>query len=89
MNDHELDAFYWNDPLLTIAMKPSHDQGDQMVGNFAQHLDVFHKNIRDKIVHAPPAEQAALVSVVSSWAKHVAKDPLTRGDREPEGIKKA
>lgn len=36
----------------------------------------MHRNVRDDIIESPEAEQAFFVSLLSSWAKRVAQDPL-------------
>lgn len=69
----------WNDPFLNITLKPSVDAADvaeSPVKNLAKSLQTVSESIRQVISGAEDGEQAALVSVVSNWARHVAKDPL-------------
>jgi len=44
--------------------------------NFSRKLQMIHSNVRDNIIESPEAEQAFFLSLLSSWAKRVAQDPL-------------
>jgi len=84
---HEIDSF-WNDPLMTIMMKPSHDFGANSSSfdgaeprhspahMFALRLESLQDNIRDRILSAPVSEQPKLVNVMATWARKMAIDPL-------------
>lgn len=83
---HEIDSF-WNDPFMTIMLKPSHDadfrSGDdlateQLEDSFSSRLDVLQDSIRDRILAAPESRQPKLVSLMASWARKMADDPLAK-----------
>lgn len=84
---HEIDSF-WNDPLTSIMMKPSHDFSTESSPNddaeyrhspahmFALRLESLQDSIRDRILSAPVSEQPKLVNVMAKWARKMAIDPL-------------
>ena len=92
MYDNDMDAFYLNDPLVNLSLKPSYDNLDSPppgktagctstmtkmnVETFSSHLDTLHNRLRGMINDAPSGEQGAMVSTFASWAQNVAKQPL-------------
>ena len=72
---------------MTIMLKPSQDAGfnslddfgpEQHEGSFSSRLDVLQESMRDRILAAPESQQAKLVSLMASWARRVADDPLAK-----------
>jgi hypothetical protein len=73
---NEIDSV-WNDPLLNIMLKPSLDNlHDTPIHSLTARLETLQETIRELVFSAPASEQAALVSVLASWARQVARDPL-------------
>ena len=66
----ELEDACWNDPLFC-------PDNEDRVHSIALGLEKLHANLKEKILSAPEAEQASLISVLSSWARQVAQDPLS------------
>jgi hypothetical protein len=77
----EIDSF-WNDPVMTIMLQASQDaSGDHSGAEQREHsltsrLNVLQESIRDLILATPESEQPKLVSLMVSWARKVAEDPL-------------
>jgi hypothetical protein len=79
----EIDS-YWNDPLLSIMLKPSQDAeacttqaAPGPVRSFQARLETLQESFREIIFAASDSEQPVLVSLLASWARQVARDPLT------------
>jgi hypothetical protein len=78
-----LDTIYWNDPLLPMSMNFDLDAASGApdesldVATFANHLESVHRQICDKIQASPSGDQGALLEIFTSWATHVAKEPMT------------
>lgn len=79
---------FWNEPFLAISQTPSLDPSiivDDIFGtkqrerqdNLSSHLRAYQQHIRDEVLAAPEAEQPQLVSLMASWARTVAEDPLS------------
>lgn len=49
---------------------------EQRVKNFAATLDIIHNDMKERIEKSPQSEQAFFLSLLSSWAKRMAQDPL-------------
>ena len=82
-SDQELQNVYFSDPLLSIPASSSMEffatappTDDIAMENFASHLDTLHKRLKDMIDVAPSGDKAAMVSSLTTWAQHVAKEPL-------------
>jgi len=81
----EIDSF-WSDPLMTIMMKPSQDYYNANDNTeqhhhhpervFALRLESLQESIRERILAAPIRDQPKLVSVMATWARQMAMDPL-------------
>jgi hypothetical protein len=72
---------YWSDPLFAISLKPSVDGGAGNAGMdpqmLRQKLEVIHERIREGIMNSPQKEQGACVNIFATWARKVAKSPLS------------
>lgn len=67
----ELEDACWSDPLF-----PPPADGSESLESLKSGLEKMHANIREKIASSPESEQALLLSLVTSWARQVANDPL-------------
>ena len=80
---------YWNDPLLSIMLKPSHENKStpshtpslpplKQNRTLMARLETLQISIRELILQAPNTdEQDVLLSMVTKWANELAKDPLS------------
>lgn len=82
---------YWTDPLLSLLLKPSHDKSSTSSTSslptqsqratdrsLMAKLETLQLSIRELILQAPdPDEQEVLLSMLTTWANELAKDPLS------------
>jgi hypothetical protein len=81
----------WNDPLLPLDGKPSFDDSENGKKDTNAHgvqsdastpeklkdrLGRIHEAIREGILARPRANQGLLLSIVASWARSLAQNPL-------------
>ncbi|KAL7572094.1 hypothetical protein ACA910_001734 [Epithemia clementina (nom. ined.)] len=78
---------YWNDPLLSIMLKPSHEKIASSPTptlnpktpdrTLLARLETLQLSIRELILQAPNQDdQEELLSMVTTWANELARDPL-------------
>jgi hypothetical protein len=76
----ELEDACWNDPLFSACddnNNNNNNNNEDSLLSLTSGLNKMHSLIRAKILATPESEQALLTSLLASWARQVAQDPLS------------